>query len=74
VETLANDPEFIQARFHIGRFITAAVDTEADCLNTVALRTELDSDLTRINMSSPCIIVHYRLCSILTSPFHSEIN
>jgi hypothetical protein len=73
-EILANDPDFIQAGFHIGRFTTVVVDTEVDHLNTVALRTELESTSTRINMSSPCIIVHYRLCSILTSLFCSKIN
>jgi hypothetical protein len=29
-ESLANDPEFIKARFHIDRFIIITVDTEAD--------------------------------------------
>jgi hypothetical protein len=31
-ESLANDLEFIKARFHIGRFITTVVDTEEDCV------------------------------------------
>jgi hypothetical protein len=73
-ETLANNPNFIQAGFHIGRFITAVVDNEADRLNIEALPTELDSTSTKIHVSSPCIIVHYRLCSILTSAFRLEIN
>jgi hypothetical protein len=73
-ETLANDPDFIQAEFHIGRFITAVVDTEADRLNTEALQTEMESTSTRIYVSNPCIIVHYRIRSILTSPFCSELN
>jgi hypothetical protein len=30
VESLGDNPEFIQARFHIRHFITAVVDTEAD--------------------------------------------
>jgi hypothetical protein len=30
VESLGDNPEFIQARFHIRRFITTIVDTEAD--------------------------------------------
>jgi hypothetical protein len=42
-KTLANDPDSIQARFHIGRFITTVVDTEADHLNTKGLLTELES-------------------------------
>jgi hypothetical protein len=50
VETLANNPNFIQAGFHIGRFITTVVDTEADRLNTEALWTELESTSTRINV------------------------
>jgi hypothetical protein len=33
VESLADDPEFIKARFHIGRFITTAIDTEVDQAN-----------------------------------------
>jgi hypothetical protein len=70
-ESLANDLNFIHARFHIGRFITVVVDTKADRLNTEALHTELDSASTRINVSGPCIIVQYSLCSILTSPFRS---
>jgi hypothetical protein len=74
VKTLANDPDFIQAGFHIGRFITVVLDTEADHLNTEALQTELESTSTRIYVSSPCIIVHCHLYSILTSPFRSELN
>jgi hypothetical protein len=73
-KALAQDPDFINVGFHIGRFITSAVDIEADHFNTEALRTELDSASTRINVSTPCIIVLYHLHSILTSPFRSEIN
>jgi hypothetical protein len=73
-ETLANDPDFIHAGFHIGRFIIAVVDTKANRLNTEALRTELESTSTRIYVSSPCIIIYYCLYSLLTSPFHSELN
>jgi hypothetical protein len=39
-KTLANDPDFIQAGFHIGRFITVVLDTEVDRLNTRGLLTE----------------------------------
>jgi hypothetical protein len=73
-KTLSNNPDFIQAGFHIGRFITIVVDTKADHLNTEALQTKLKSTSTKINVSSPCIIVHYHLCSIQTFPFRSEIN
>jgi hypothetical protein len=69
VENLANDLDFIKAEFHIGRFITTMVDTEADHINTEALQTELDSASTRIYVSNPWIIVfHYHHRSILTSP------
>jgi hypothetical protein len=68
VENLANDLDFIKAEFHISRFITTVVDTEADHINTEALQTELDSASTRIYVSNPWIIVvHYRHRSILTS-------
>jgi hypothetical protein len=66
--------QIIQTRFHIGWFITTMVDTEVDRLNPDALRTEMESTSTQIYVSSPCIIVHYRLCSILTSPFRPELN
>jgi hypothetical protein len=61
-ETLANDPDFIQAGFHIGRFITVVVDTRVDQLNTEGLLTKSESCLNRIKVNSPCIIVYYRLC------------
>jgi hypothetical protein len=73
-ETLANESNFIHARFYIGRFMTVMVDTEADRLNTEGLLTESESRLNRIKMSSPGIIVYYSLCSILTSSFHLELN
>jgi hypothetical protein len=60
-ETLANDPDFIQAGFHIGGFITAVVGTEADRLNTEGLLIESESCLNRIKVTSPCIIVYYHL-------------
>jgi hypothetical protein len=71
---LLKDPDFIKAGFHIGKFIIVAVDTEVDRTNIETLRTDLDSASTRINMSTPCIIVHYCLCTILTSPFRLETN
>jgi hypothetical protein len=51
-ESLANDPEFIKVGFHIGRFITAAVDTEEDRTNMDALYTDLESASTRFNVST----------------------
>jgi hypothetical protein len=60
-ETLANDPDFIQAGFHIGRFIIAMVDR----LNIEGLLMESKSWFNRIKVNSPCII---------TSSFRSELN
>jgi hypothetical protein len=51
VESLANDPEFIKGRFHIGWFITTAVDTEVDRVNIKVLYTYLESPSTQINIS-----------------------
>jgi hypothetical protein len=50
-ESLANDLEFIKARFHIGRFITVAVDTKDDHVNIEALYTDLESASAQINVS-----------------------
>jgi hypothetical protein len=36
-EILAEDPKFIKVGFHIGWFITTAVDTEAERANTEVL-------------------------------------
>jgi hypothetical protein len=36
-ESLADNPVFIKAKFHISRFITVAIDTEADQVNIKAL-------------------------------------
>jgi hypothetical protein len=41
-ESLGNDLEFIKAGFHIGRFITAAVDTEVERMNTDVLYADLE--------------------------------
>jgi hypothetical protein len=73
-KTLAKDSDFIKAIFHIGRFITVAVDTEIDHANIEALWTDLDSASTKINVITLHLIVHYRLCLILTPPFYLETN
>jgi hypothetical protein len=44
--SLFGNLKFIQARFHIGRFIMAAVDTEVDQANTKALYSALESAST----------------------------
>jgi hypothetical protein len=60
VETLANDLELIKGGLHIGRFITATVDTKADRTNIEALYTDLESSSTQINV----IIVRLVFCYI----------
>jgi hypothetical protein len=50
-ESLSDNSEFIKARFHIDRFNTIAVDTEAERINSEALQTDLASAPTRINLS-----------------------
>ncbi len=40
---VAKDPKFVKVGFHIGRFITAAVDTEKDCVNMDTLYNDLTS-------------------------------
>jgi hypothetical protein len=42
---------FIQAGFHIGRFVTAAVDTEVDRANTKVLNSALETALTHLDIS-----------------------
>jgi hypothetical protein len=52
VESLWDNPEFIQAGFHIGRFITVAVDTEADRENINALYSSLKFTSAQIDVSA----------------------
>jgi hypothetical protein len=49
---LWDNPEFIQARFHIEWFITTAIDTEADRDNIKALYSCLKSTLAQIDVSA----------------------
>jgi hypothetical protein len=51
-ESLWDNPEFIQVRFHIGRFITIVIDTEADQENIVALYSDLDSTSAQVDIST----------------------
>jgi hypothetical protein len=48
---LAEDPDFIKARFHFGRFVTAAVNTEAEHAEIQALQSDMDSAARHINVS-----------------------
>jgi hypothetical protein len=52
LQSLWDNPEFIQAGFHIRRFITAVVDTEADRENIKALYSSLKSTLVQIDVSA----------------------
>jgi hypothetical protein len=52
LESLWDNPEFIQASFHIGRFITVAIDTEADRENIKALYSSLKSTSAQIDVSA----------------------
>jgi hypothetical protein len=59
-ESLFDNPEFIQARFHTGRFVTAVVDTEVDRANTKALNSALKTALTHLDVSV-LQLLHYTL-------------
>jgi hypothetical protein len=50
-ESLFDNLEFIQPMFHLGRFITVAIDTEADQVNIKALYFELEATSSRIDVS-----------------------
>jgi hypothetical protein len=59
-ESLFDNPEFIKTGFHISRFITIAVDTEADQANIKALYSDLKSALTHLNVSVT-YLPHYNI-------------
>jgi hypothetical protein len=50
VESLADNPAFIKAEFHISRFVTAAIDTEVNQANIKELYSNLKSALTCLNV------------------------
>jgi hypothetical protein len=52
VESLWDNPEFIQAGFHIGQFITAGVDTKVEQENIKALYSSLKTTSTQIDVSA----------------------
>jgi hypothetical protein len=52
IESLWDNPDFIQARFHVSQFITAALDTEADWENIWALYSSLKTTLDQIDASA----------------------
>jgi glutathionyl-hydroquinone reductase len=51
VESLFDNLEFIQAKFDISQFVTAAVDTEADWANTKVLYSALETTLTHLDIT-----------------------
>jgi hypothetical protein len=51
-ESLTNDPNFIKVGFHIIRFVTTIVNTEAEKADIQALRSDLDSASLWINVNS----------------------
>jgi hypothetical protein len=44
--------DFIQAGFHIGRYITASVNTEAERENIKALYSSLETTSAQINVNA----------------------
>jgi hypothetical protein len=52
VESLLDNLEFIQVRFHIRQFVTTAIDTEADRENIKVLYTILKSTSAQIDVSA----------------------
>jgi hypothetical protein len=50
--SLWDNPEFIQARLHIGRFIMVAVDSEAGRENIKAFYSSMRSTSTQIDVSA----------------------
>jgi hypothetical protein len=52
MESLWDNPEFIQAEFHIGLLVTAALDTEVDRKNIKALYSSLKSTSSQIDVSA----------------------
>jgi hypothetical protein len=52
VESLWDNPEFIKPGFHVGRFVTAAIDTKADRENIKVLYSSLKSISAQIDVSA----------------------
>jgi hypothetical protein len=51
-ESLWDNLDFIQARFHVSRFITATVDTKVDQESIDALYSSLKTTSAQINLSA----------------------
>jgi hypothetical protein len=63
-------PEFIQARFHVGWFITAAVDIEAEWENIKALYPSLKTTSDQIDVSAQQLTLLHLLDVDLTLSLH----
>jgi hypothetical protein len=57
-ESLWDNPEFIQAGFNIGQFLTTAIDTEAEQVNIKAMYSELESASSRLDVSNFVLSYH----------------
>jgi hypothetical protein len=51
-ESLWDNPDFIHAEFHIGRYVTASVNSDAEWENIKALYSSLKTKLAQINVSA----------------------
>jgi hypothetical protein len=51
LQSLFDNPEFIQVGFHISQFFTVAIDTKIDRANTKVLYSALEYALTHLNVS-----------------------
>jgi hypothetical protein len=57
-ESLWYNPDFIQTRFHIGRYVSVAVNTEAELENIKSLYSSLESISAQINVSIKTPLYH----------------
>jgi hypothetical protein len=67
---LWDNPEFVQAEFHIDRFITAVVDAEADQENIEGLYASLKTTLAQIDVSAQQPTLLHLLGMDLTFSLH----
>jgi hypothetical protein len=51
-KSLWDNPDFIQVRFHIDRYVTASVNSEAEWENIKALYSSLKTTSAQINASA----------------------
>jgi hypothetical protein len=72
-DTLAKDPDFIKAGFHVGGFITTAVDTEKEQAVTKALKCNLEFALEQIKVCASFLIHSPAFLSTLISFFLHQL-